>query len=119
MFDEMVVGKDATAVADFYHPDFQMVSNGVVQGFDAFAESHSRVYDTPISYQVRYDEQAWVETPDRIAGRVWITTARPGEPATEIEVVLIATYRNGLIHRLWELTWPDWSRLGAFEHYDS
>ena len=37
--------------------------------------------------------------------------------ATSIEVIILATYRRRRIHRLWELTWPDWSRLGAFETY--
>jgi hypothetical protein len=118
MFDQMVIGKNAAAAGDFYHRDFEMVSNGVTQGFAAFAESHRSVYETPISYQVRYDEDAWVEAPDRLAGRIWITTVRPGEAANEIEVVLIATYRDGLIYRLWELTWPDWSQLAAFENYE-
>ncbi|MTD17490.1 nuclear transport factor 2 family protein [Nakamurella sp. YIM 132087] len=119
MFDRMVIEKDATAVAKFYHPDFQMVSNGMTQDYGAFLASHQGVYDTAISYSVRYDEDAWVETGDRVAGRMWITTARPKERPTEIEVILIATYREGLIHRLWELTWPDWSRLAAFENYES
>ena len=117
MFERMVVRKDADATANYYHPEFKMVSNGVTQDFAAFAASHDGVYATQISYSVRYDEDAWVETADRLAGRVWITTARPGEAPTEIEVVLIASYLDGLIHRLWELTWPDWSQLGAFENY--
>ena len=119
MFDRMVIRKDAGAVADYYHPEFEMVSNGVTQGYEAFARSHENVYDTEITYRVRYDEQAWVETDDRIAGRMWITTARPNEAPTEIEVLLIAVYRDGLLHRIWELTWPDWSQLAAFEHYES
>jgi hypothetical protein len=61
--------------------------------------------------------QAWVETPDRLAGRMWITTERPGEDATRIEVIFVALYRDRRIHRLWELTWPDWSQLQAFETY--
>jgi hypothetical protein len=30
---------------------------------------------------VEYDEHAWVETTDKVAGQVWITTSRPGEIA--------------------------------------
>ncbi len=119
MFDRMVVSKDAAAVAEFYHPDFRMVSHGVTQDFEAFRVSHEGVYDTAIRYSVRYDPDAWVESGDRVAGRMWITTTRPDENPTEIEVILIAGYRDGLIHRLWELTWPDWSTLPAFENYES
>jgi hypothetical protein len=31
--------------------------------------------------------------------------------------VFVAAYRDGRILRLHELTWPDWSRLSAFETY--
>ena len=41
------------------------------------------------------------------------------EQLAEIEVVLVATVVGGRFHRLWELTWPDWSRLRAFDSYDS
>jgi hypothetical protein len=48
---------------------------------------------------------------------VWITTARPAEKPTRIEVVLIVAYRNGRIHRVWETTWPSWGRIAALESY--
>jgi hypothetical protein len=117
MFDRMVVRKDADQIEHFYHPDFVMYSDGLSQTYAEFAASHREVYTTPISYRIEYDEQAWVETDDRVAGRVWITTARPGEDATRIEVVLIATYLDGRIHRVWETTWPSWRQLPAFQNY--
>ncbi|WP_057369407.1 hypothetical protein [Mycobacterium tuberculosis] len=55
--------------------------------------------------------------PDKVAGRVWITTSRPGEEPTRIEVVLIAAYRNGPIHRIWETTWPSWRNVAALDDY--
>lgn len=55
--------------------------------------------------------------PDKVAGRVWITTSRPGEEPTRIEVVLIAAYRNGRIHRIWETTWPSWRNVAALDDY--
>ena len=70
-----------------------------------------------IRYAVEYDEQAWVETADKVAGRVWITTSRPGESPTRIEVVLIAAFTDGRISRVWETTWPSWNSLPAFETY--
>jgi hypothetical protein len=117
MFDQMVVNKDATAIERFYHPSFVMFSNGVTQEYDAFAESHRGVYSTEISYSVEYDEEAWVETADKVAGRVWITTSRPGEEPTRIEVVLIVAFDDGRIGRVWETTWPSWNELPAFETY--
>ncbi|MGD9620069.1 MAG: nuclear transport factor 2 family protein [Mycolicibacterium sp.] len=117
MFSEMVENKDATAIERFYDPSFVMYSNGVTQDFTTFSESHRAIYDTPISYSVEYDEEAWVEAPDRVAARVWITTSRPGESATRIEVVLIAVFKDGRISRVWETTWPSWNTLSAFETY--
>ena len=117
MFTEMVVKRDASAVARYYHPRFRLTTNGQEQDYDAFARGHEAVYGSGVTYRVEYDEDAWVDGGDRVGARVWITAQRPGEEATRIEVVLVAAYRDGLIHRLWELTWPDWSRLGAFEGY--
>jgi len=117
MFERMVVVKDASQLERYYDPGFQLVTNGTTQDYADFARGHVEVYRTAIAYAVRYDEQAWVQTEDRVGGRLWITTSRPGEEPTEIEVVLLATFVAGRLHRLWELTWPDWSQLGAFEQY--
>ena len=117
MFERMVVAKNADLIAHYYHPDFEMCSDGMTQSFPEFHESHRAVYATAISYAVEYDEQAWVEAPDKVAGRVWITTSRPGEQPTRIEVVLIAGYLEGRIHRVWETTWPSWRGVAALEGY--
>ena len=92
-------------------------TNRQKQDYTAFADGDRKVYSTDIAHEVRYDDDAWVETSDRIAARVWIKTERPNEPAVEFEVVLIATYVDRKIHRVWELTWPDWSQAKAFENY--
>ena len=117
MFDQMVVRKDADLIARYYHPGFRLFTNGTVQSYDDFAAGHRRVYASAISYAVRYDDDTWVVAGNRLAVRMWITTTRPQEDPTEIEVVLVAVYFEGRIYRLWELTWPDWSRLTAFDGY--
>ena len=117
MFSTMVIRKDASLIPHYYHPDFVLETNGGKQRYAAFLQGHETVYATDISYAVRYDEETWVEQADRIAVRVWITTQKPGDDAVEIEVMLIARYVDGKIHRLWELTWPDWTALRALEAY--
>jgi hypothetical protein len=117
MFSQMVEAKDITKVGKYYNPDFELYTNGQVQDYESFHAGHARVYPTEISYAVEYDDDAWVESAERLGGRMWITTKRPGEDATRIEVIFLATFRAGKIHRLWELTWPDWSQLRAFETY--
>ena len=69
MFEQMVERKDSAAVDRFYDRSFVMSSNGITQNFEEFAASHRTIYATPISYSVTYDEQAWVQTTDRVAGR--------------------------------------------------
>jgi hypothetical protein len=72
-----------------------------------------------VAYTVEYDEDAWIEADGKVAGRLWITTARPGEEPNRFEVVLIATFDgDGRITRIRETTWPDWSAVEAFEDYD-
>ena len=117
MFNEMVVRKDPAAIPRFYAPSFVMHSNGGSQDFEAYAKSHEEMYATDISYAVEYDEDAWVESADKVAGRVWITTKRSEEAATRIEVILIAAIEDGRITRLWETTWPNWADLEAFKEY--
>jgi hypothetical protein len=117
MFERMVVAKNIELAEHYYDPDFLMYSDGLCQNFTEFRDSHRKIYETAISYAVEYDEQAWVEAPDKAAGRVWITTSRPGEQPTRIEVVLIAAYRDGRIHRVWETTWPSWRDVAALQNY--
>jgi len=119
MFEQMVLKKDPDLIERFYSPDFEMHSNGVVQGFEEFAAAHRRVYATDISYEVEYDEDAWVEQEGRVAGRVWITTKLPGREATRIEVILIARIEDDRITRIWETTWPDWQNLREMERYEA
>jgi hypothetical protein len=117
MFTRMVEAKDASLVDTYYDPDFVLTTNGRRQDLETFRAGHERVYPTAITYRVEYDDDAWVESGDRLAGRLWITIRRPGETARPIEVVFVATYREGRLLRLTELTWPDWSTLAAFETY--
>jgi hypothetical protein len=117
MFTEMVQQKNITVAARYYHPEFVLESNGTRQEYSAFIAGHARVYATAITYAVRYDEASWIEKSNKLAARMWITTQRPGEEAVEIEVVLIATFEGSHIKHLLELTWPDWTRIKAFDSY--
>ena len=90
-----------------------MVSNGITQGYEVFWTGHETVYATG-TVRGSSTTTSRVEADDRVAVRLWITTSRPDEAPTRLELVLIATYREGRIHRLWELTWPNWSDLARF-----
>jgi hypothetical protein len=117
MFEQMVIAKNPDAIARYYHRDFVMYSDGMSQNFAEFEASHRGVYATSISYAITYDDEAWVETDDRVAARAWITTSRPDEAPTRIEVVLIATFLDGRIRRVWETTWPSWRTVEALADY--
>lgn len=119
MFNEMVLKKDATKISYYYREDFLLYTNGETMNFEEFVLSHQKIYSTPIQYSIAYDKETWVEQGEKIAGRVWITTQRPKEAGREIEVILIAQFKEEKIYRLWELTFPDWSKLPAFEEFPS
>lgn len=106
MFERTVTPKERRAVRRLPPPRFELTTNGITQRFPDYMAAHVEVYETPVRYSIRYDEDPWVETADRVAVRMWITTERQRESPTELELVLIATFLDGKLHRLWELTWP-------------
>ena len=109
MFQEMVVKKNAAAIAQYYHPDFILYTNGQETHYTEFLKDHEEYYATPVTYHVEYDEQTFFEQHERVAGRMWITVS-----GKKIEVILVIQYKDGKIYRLWELTYPDWSQLPTF-----
>lgn len=115
MFDKVTVKKSDQAIPLYYDKNFELYSNGKKMGFDPFLKMHHDIYKTSIQYKVRYDEETFVEQGNRIAGRLFITTKKPNELAREIEVILIAEYKCNKLYRLWELTYPDWSKMKAFQ----
>ena len=60
------------------------------QTFAEFEASHRGVSETPISYAITYDDEAWVEAYGRVAARV-------------------------LDHQ--ETTWPSWRTVEALADY--
>ena len=86
-------------------------------GLAAIRAGHERVSPTEIRYAVAYDDGAGVEEADRLAGRRWTTTTRPGAPPRPTEVVSGAVFRGDRALRLWELACPDRSGLDAFADY--
>ena len=114
MFDKMTVCKDPSVISYYHHPDFVLYTNDLTMTYDAYVQSLQDIYKTPIEFEVGYDEETLLEQGERVAGRVWITTTMPGEAPKKIEVMLIAQYKDGKIFRIWELTYPDWSKMDAF-----
>lgn len=117
MFDRMVVAKNAELIEHYYDPDFLMYSDGLSQSFAKFRDSHRKLYATAISYAVEYDEHAWVEAQTRLPGGCGSPRRDLARSRPRIEVVLIAAYRNGRIHRIWETTWPSWRNVAALDDY--
>lgn len=115
MFTEMVVKKNAALISHYYHPDFLLFSNGKTMDYDQTVLFHEEIYQTPIQYQIKYDEETVVFNQDKVAARIFITTSRPGESEKELELILIVQYKEGKIYRVWELTYPDWSQDKKFK----
>lgn len=119
MFENMVTKKDSSLVPTYYDPEFVLTTNGRIQSYQDFLEGHERLYDTSISYRIRFDESTWFESADGVAVRCRIAISSNNEREVELELLLISLWRDGRILRLWELTWPDWSGLQALDKYDS
>lgn len=115
MFDKVAVAKNDKEIPLYYDKGFELYSNGKKMTYDEFLKLHKNVYKTSIQYKIRYDEETFVEQGNKVAGRLFITTTTPNEPAREIEVILIAEYNHSKLYRLWELTYPDWSKMAAFQ----
>ena len=115
MFEKMVIKKDSTLIPHYYHQNFLLYTNDQLMNYDTFLKSHLEYYNTPIQYEVVYDDETLIEQENKVAGRIWITTTRPNEMPKKIEVILIAQFKDNKIYRLWELTYPDWSNLAAFK----
>lgn len=117
MFDKMVVKKNISLMSRYYDPQFKLYSNGKAMNYQEFYQGHEKIYKTPIQYKIKFDNDTVIENGDKIAARVFIITKMPGQKTTEIEVILIARYRKNKIYRLWELTYPNWTKLKSFKAF--
>lgn len=115
MFTKVTIEKNDKAIPTYYHKDFELLSNGKIMKFAEFLNFHKTVYKTPIQYEIRYDENTLLEQGNKVAGRLFITTKKPNELSREIEVILVAEYKDNKLYRLWELTYPDWSKMRRFK----
>lgn len=114
MFTKVTIEKNSQAIPVYYDKDFELYSNGQKMGFKQFLKLHQNIYITPIQYKVSYDENTLIEQGNKVSGRLFITTKIPNDPSRKIEVILIATYKKDKLYRLWELTYPDWSKMKSF-----
>lgn len=115
MFTEMVEKKNATLIPVYYHHEFVCTANAQVTDYAYFLKQHEEYYASDRTYRVEYDDVTLLESGDKVAGRIWITVSVPGSVPKKIEVMMVAQYKDEKIYRIWELTYPDWSKLPEFE----
>ncbi len=115
MFTQMVEKKNASLIPHYFHTEFLLYSNGKIMDYQDTVDYHEEVYKTPVQYQVDFEEGTVLESGEKVAARLMITTSKPGEDTIPLEIILIAEYKDDKIHRVWELTYPDWSQLERFE----
>ena len=101
----------------YYHPEFKLYANGLIQEYKEYVKLHEDIYKTDIQYKVDIQKVTVIDGPSGVSMRVFITTSKPGEQPKEIEVILIATFKDNLIYRLWELTYPDWTKINTFKDH--
>ena len=117
MFTNMVVKKDISDMPKYYTSDFELYSNGKTMNYKQYYLGHKSIYKTSIQYQIAYDENTFVKNNNKVAVRMFITTKMPHSKANKIEVILIAQFRKHKISKLWELTYPNWSKLKSFKSF--
>ena len=117
MFQEVVIKKQAKLQKKYYHPEFKLYANGLIQEYEEYVKLHEDIYKTDIQYKVDIQKETVIDGPNGVSMRVFITTSKPGEQPKEIEVILIATFKDNLIYRLWELTYPDWTKINTFKDH--
>lgn len=113
MFAEMVVKKNAGLIPEYYHQEFLLYANGTVTNYEDYLNSHQRYYAEKRIYEIAYDEDTLFEQGDKVAMRVWITITIDNIPK-KIEVILILQFKEEKIYRIWELTYPDWTKMSEF-----
>lgn len=115
MFAEMVEKKNVSLVSQYYHPNFKLYANGVNQNYEELYASHVKIYQTDIAYKVTYDNESFVESGEKCAMRAFIRLSWPDKNAVELDLVLIAEFKEHKIYRVWETCYPDWSQLETFK----
>ena len=115
MFERLTIKRDASLIPYYYHKDFVLYANNQKMTYEAYLKFHQEIYETPIKYEVTYDEDTLLEQGEKVAGRVWVKTSLPHEFPKKIEVILIVFFKDSKIYRIWELTYPDWSKLPEFQ----
>jgi hypothetical protein len=115
MFSEMVMKMDASLIPKYYHSEFILYANKTISNYQEFLDGHKTYYAEARRYFVEYDEQAWVEQHDKVAGRVFITIKQPDKSDINFEVILICQYKDNKIFRIWEVTSPDWTQMEEFK----
>jgi len=115
MFLHTTIKKDASLIPIYYHQEFICYTNEQAITYKEYLASHQEYYLHQKKYAVEYDDQTFLESGTKVAGRMWITITVPDEKPKRLEVILIAEFKEEKIYRLWELTYPDWSNLPEFE----
>jgi len=115
MFSEMVEKKNAALVPKYYHKEFELYANGQIQDYAYFLDFHEKIYQTSIQYKVSYDENAFVEQDGKLAARIFFIISKRNEPVKELEVILISEFKENKIFRVWELCYPDWTKMPEFQ----
>lgn len=114
MFENVIVKKNASAIPKYYNKDFLLHTNGQEMSYEEFVKLNLEINKIPIQYEIQYDEETLVEIENKIAGRIWVTISKHNKPSKIIEVIMIIEYIDDKIHTLWELTFPDWTKLPEF-----
>jgi hypothetical protein len=111
LLDRAVADHDVTAIDEYLHPGFRLWCNGTAHDLTSFAGRVATALAGNPGYAIDFDDQSWVTEADRVAARIWVSSAPSHAEPSDTEVLLIATVQDGRFDRAWVLAWPDRPQL--------
>lgn len=111
MFEATLISHNESAIPNYYHPDLKLYTNGQEMDYKTYLATHHNMYAPNIKYAFVYDNDTLIEQNNKTAARLWLTISEQDKPPLKMEVILIAEFKEDKLYRLWELTYPDWTKI--------
>lgn len=112
MFSDMVIKKNISQMPRYYTKDFILYSNEHQMAYQVFYKFHASQYKQAIHYRVKYHTKTIVRDPraHRLAERLSISYRMGRGSWHKLQVACIVQFKQHKIQRMWETTYPDWSK---------
>lgn len=108
MFSEFADKRDISKLDNFYSKDFTMESNGQHYNYQEFKNVEQSIFKKIKNQKDTYHDI--FATSDKVVSRMTIKLTHQDGKIDEYQVILIALIKDNKIAKIWEVTYPDWSK---------